>query len=125
MSRRVYLLGVGLALVALALALAFTDWALTFQPGVTEANAKRLRPGMTLDEVRAVMGERGYCLDCFSVKALQRFRQIYPVPWVWRNAECIVVARCDVNGRIERVSWAPIRRPQSGPVARLRAWLGW
>ena len=35
MSRRIYLLGVGLALVALALA--FTDWALSFQPGVTEA----------------------------------------------------------------------------------------
>ena len=37
MSRRVYLLGVGLALVALGLAL--TDWALSLQPGVTEANA--------------------------------------------------------------------------------------
>ena len=37
MPRRVYLLGVGLALVALALVI--TDWALTppFEPGVTEA----------------------------------------------------------------------------------------
>ena len=34
MPRRVYLLGVGLALVALALAV--TDWALSLQPGVTE-----------------------------------------------------------------------------------------
>jgi hypothetical protein len=46
MARRVYLLGVGLAMVALALA--FTDWALSLRRGVTEANAKRIRPGMTL-----------------------------------------------------------------------------
>ena len=36
MSRWVYRLGLGLALVALALA--FTDWALGLRPGVTEAN---------------------------------------------------------------------------------------
>src|SRR5262249_10302590 len=54
MPRRVYLLGVGLALVALALA--FTDWALSLRPGVTEANVKRIRPGMTLTDVEALMG---------------------------------------------------------------------
>jgi hypothetical protein len=118
MSRRVFLLGVGLALVALALA--FTDWALSLRPGVTEANAKRLRPAMTLDEARAIMGERGACLD-----GSVRFRQIVPVSWVWRSAGCAVVAHCDVNDRIERVAWAPIRRQQPGPLARLRAWLGW
>ena len=46
MSRRVYLLGVGLALVALALAV--TDWALSLQPEATEANVKRIRKGLTL-----------------------------------------------------------------------------
>ena len=54
MSGRVYLLGVGVALVALALA--FTDRALSLQPGVTEANAKRIRLGMTLQEVEALLG---------------------------------------------------------------------
>ena len=54
MSRRVYLLGVGLALVALALA--FTDWALSLRPGVTEVNVRRVKPGMTLAEVEAVLG---------------------------------------------------------------------
>ena len=54
MSRRVYLLGVGLALVALALA--FTDWALSLQPGVTEANARRIREGVTLAEVEGIFG---------------------------------------------------------------------
>ena len=38
MSRRVYLLGLGVALVALALA--FTDWALSLRPRVTEANVR-------------------------------------------------------------------------------------
>ena len=45
MSRRVYLLDMGLALVALALAV--TDWALSLRPGVTEAHARRIRVGMT------------------------------------------------------------------------------
>ena len=58
MSRRIYLLGVGLALVALALA--FTDWALSFQPGVTEANARRIRPGMTQEAVESLLGGKPY-----------------------------------------------------------------
>src|SRR5262245_65798224 len=49
-----YLLGAGLALVALALA--FTDWALSLQAGVTEANCKRIRAGMTVAEVEAILG---------------------------------------------------------------------
>jgi hypothetical protein len=39
MSRRGYLLGLGLAL-------AFTHWALSLQPGVTEANVRRIRPSL-------------------------------------------------------------------------------
>ncbi|MCI0459975.1 MAG: outer membrane protein assembly factor BamE [Gemmataceae bacterium] len=56
MSKRVYLLGVGLLLVAGAFLLA--DWLLTppLTPGVTERNVKRLRPGMTRGEVEAILG---------------------------------------------------------------------
>jgi hypothetical protein len=57
MSGRVYLLGVGLALVGLAFAV--TDWALSLRPGVTEANVRRLREGMTLAEVEAILGGPG------------------------------------------------------------------
>jgi hypothetical protein len=56
MSRRVFLLGVGIVLVALALA--FTDWALSLRPGVTEANVRRIRVGMTLEEAEALLGGR-------------------------------------------------------------------
>src|SRR4051794_40501829 len=55
MSRGVYQLGVGMALVALAFVV--TDWALSLRPGVTEANVKRVRPGMRLEEVRRLLGE--------------------------------------------------------------------
>jgi hypothetical protein len=54
MPRRVYLLGLGLALVPLALA--FTVSVLSLQPGVTEANARRILPGMRLAEVEAILG---------------------------------------------------------------------
>jgi hypothetical protein len=54
MSRRVYLLGVGLALVALAFVL--TD-ALLWQAGVTEANVNRIRPGMSLEQAEGILGK--------------------------------------------------------------------
>jgi hypothetical protein len=54
MPRGVYLLGVGLALVALALAL--TDWALCPRPGVTAENVQRIRLGMTVHQVELLLG---------------------------------------------------------------------
>lgn len=59
MPRLVYGVGVGVAVVAAALA--FTDLALRLQPGATAANVRLLRPGMTLQEVEAVLGGGGVC----------------------------------------------------------------
>src|SRR5262245_59735696 len=53
MRKRALLWLPGLALVALALFL--TD-SLLWQPGLTEDNVRRLRPGMTLAEVEALLG---------------------------------------------------------------------
>jgi hypothetical protein len=53
MSRRALLWVCGVALVVAALLL--TD-ALLWQPGLTEGNVRRLRPGMTLDEVEILLG---------------------------------------------------------------------
>src|SRR5262245_46758429 len=53
MPRLTYLCGLALLLLAGAFLLA--DW-LTWQPGVTEANVRRLRPGMPLAEVEAILG---------------------------------------------------------------------
>jgi hypothetical protein len=101
-----------------------TDWALTQPqtPGVTEANAKRLRPGMTLEEARVIVGKRGNSLGGYAAGALSLPG---PETWIWINAEVAVAVHCDAAGRIERVNWAPLRFPQTGPLARLRAWLGW
>jgi hypothetical protein len=57
MPRLVYLSGVGLALVALAFAV--TDAALGPRPGVTEANVRRIKPGMLKGEVEAILGGPG------------------------------------------------------------------
>jgi hypothetical protein len=117
MPRRVYLLGVGSVLVALAFLLT-ND--LLWEPGVTEANSRRIRPGMTLTEARAILGERGISLG--TQVGGGRFG---PESWVWFGTEGIVMADCDFAGRVERAGWAPITRRRLVPLARLRAWLSW
>ena len=57
MPRGVFLLGVGLLLVAGAFLV--TCAALGPAPGVTEANVRRIRQGMALAEVESILGGRG------------------------------------------------------------------
>ena len=59
MSRGVFLLGVGVAVVALAFAM--TDWAIGTMsvPGVMEAKVRRIKPRMTFAEVEAILGGPG------------------------------------------------------------------
>jgi hypothetical protein len=54
MSKRVYFGSV--ALYVLTLAFLLTD-RLVWQPAVTEANVRRIRPGMTRAEVEAILGQ--------------------------------------------------------------------
>src|SRR5947209_5536895 len=57
MSKRVFLCGLALAVVALAFLL--TDHLLEqlcWEPGVTAASVRRIRPGMTVQEVEAMLG---------------------------------------------------------------------
>jgi hypothetical protein len=112
MPRRVYRLGVGITLGALALA--FTDWALRLRPGVTEANARRIREGMALTDVEGLFGRPpdrrtggGHC----PTEICQ---------WRTPGGGATVELR---NGRVREVDWYE-RQPPS-PFARLRAWLGW
>jgi hypothetical protein len=119
MPRCVYLLGVGLALVALALAV--TDWMLTPPPGVTEANVKRIRPGMTLAEVESILGGPGDRLlltnreKAFTARGLLYF-------WAGDAGSAWVVVTED--GRVHEAEWVPDCDAQPGSFARLRAWLG-
>ncbi len=56
MSRGVFLLGIAIAVVAVAFAV--TDWLIAALPGVTEANVRRIRAGMTQAEVERLLGRR-------------------------------------------------------------------
>jgi hypothetical protein len=113
MSRRVYLLGVGLALVAGAFLL--TE-ALLWRPGVTEANVRRVRPGMTTKQAEAILG---VSLDG-PVGGRSR-----PIRILRGNGgEAVLV--WDEAGYITDVEFIPERgAPTPGPLGRLRAWLGW
>jgi hypothetical protein len=115
MSRRVYLLGVGLALVALAFAT--TDWALSLQPGVTEANLRCIRPGMTLAEVEALFGCRwraGF-IDNGTPGELG---------FEWEGARGVADVSFDLKQRARKATWYHHSRVNS-LFSRLRAWLGW
>jgi hypothetical protein len=120
MPRGVYLLGVGLALVALALA--FTDWALSLQSGVTERNVKRIREGMTLAEVEAITG-RPADFRC----PLTKFGR--PIGYgEWNGAGGTMVVDFDEDGCALYARWR-VARAGAGSrpafLARLRAWWGW
>jgi len=122
MPRGVYLLGCGLALVALALGV--TDRLLTPLPGVTEAKVKRIQPGMTTAEVEVIFGSGGVCVvrGFTSHGPMTNCRHIEYSFWRWSGpagrAWVYVDGSSVVGAGFERSE-----RPN--PLARLRAWLGW
>src|SRR6516165_6981759 len=115
MPRRALLLLAGLALVVGALLL--TD-RLLWEPGLNEENVNRLRPGMTLAEVEALLG--GPAADTFEMPA------DYPAyRWQreWREGGESVVVQFFADGRAMAAQGRG--RPQPGRLARLSAWVGW
>jgi len=107
-----------LAGVALLVGALFLTDRLLRQPGLPEDNVRRLRPGMTLAEVEALLG--GPAADTFEMPA------DYPAfRWQreWREGGDSVVVQFTADGKV--MSAAGQGRPRSGPLARLRAWLGW
>jgi hypothetical protein len=116
MSGRLYLLGAGLALVALGLA--FTDWALSLQPGVTAPNARRIRPGMSLSEVEKILG-RPADFEMTSPHGHGRRIVMYAL---WEAPTGNVRVHLDENARVELVEFTT---QDETFLDRLRAWLGW
>jgi hypothetical protein len=115
MPRRVYLLGLGLALAALA----FTDWALSFQHGVTDANVRRIRPGMSLKEVKRIFGHAANFELASPVGDL--FARPWYRKWYGNGGEARLVFDAHyrvISAKFERTT------ENSGLLARLRAWLG-
>jgi hypothetical protein len=118
MSRRVYLLGLGLALVALPLALILNDWALSLRPGVTEENLLRIkdrRPGITLAKAQVLLGRP------------PNVRMFDPAGDIacWYGLTGSAYLCVDREGRVRSASWHRSMPPSPGLFARFRAWLGW
>jgi hypothetical protein len=119
MPRRVYWLGVGITLVALVFAL--TNYVIGPSPGVTEANAGRIRNGMTMKEVETILGGPGRRV--FEEGAPGISSQGYQ--WVAAGGQVVVVFNRR-GGSSPAVSQALfIRTASPSLLARLRTWLGW
>jgi hypothetical protein len=124
MSRGVYLLGVSIAVVALAFAV--TDWVIGPTPGVTETNARRIKPGMTLREMEAILGARG--VGMVDAPGSTIFFSRY-----WTGPNGRVVVKLDLSAskaggwelKVARNGVSFERTASPNPLARLRAWLGW
>ena len=76
MSRRALLWPAGLALIVGALLI--TD-RLLWQPGLTEGNVRRLRPGMTLAEVEVLLG--GPAVETIDFQA--EGKSVEPLGYRW------------------------------------------
>ncbi len=137
MSKRTF--HVGLAIVAVALAFLAVD-GLCWRPGLTEANVRRIRDGMTLEEVRAILGD---CPSMMGHEGHPVFR-VYRVTqedldyasrqgngrvvvnWGWFNGNGHVAQVCFRGNRVvQPVSWFGGKGEPPELFARLRAWLGW
>ncbi len=59
MPRLVYLIGLGI--VASAVACCLTNRVVRPMPGPTEANVRRIKPGMSMKEAEAILGGPGQC----------------------------------------------------------------
>jgi hypothetical protein len=112
----VYLLGVGLALVAGALV--GTERVLGLRPGITKANVRRIQPGMTYAQVKRLLGRRG----CHTGASCTT----HGVRWyyAWAGSDVDVEVAFSDEGIVLSTFIEPHPTPVS-PLARLRAWLGW
>jgi hypothetical protein len=118
--RRLAWVGAALCLVALAFGLTVRLIG-PEPPGVTEANLRRIRPGMTLKEVEAILGEDWWPISGSGNLEYQTFRGLWP-----GRDGLAYVSLCGAVGSPTVVYSTTFERTKtSGPLARLRAWLGW
>ncbi len=119
MPRWVFLLGVGLLLVAAAFVVTCEVLGPPL-PGVTEGNVRRIKPGMTVAQVEAILGEPGT-----SVTRLGRDR-FQPPLLIWDGHEGTIFIIRDLAGLVECARWYPhVPTPAPNPLDRLRKGLGW
>jgi hypothetical protein len=120
-------LGVGIVVLALAFLLA--EWALTPPPGVTGANARRVRKGMTVRQAERLLGGPPQRWAPYRSRLRGRTRQVVDVWYCgeWESEPVTVCIDFDPTGRVEEVE--VLGEPHQGSelsfLSRLRAWLVW
>jgi hypothetical protein len=133
MSRRIYLLGIVIILVAGAFLI--TDGVLGQRPGVYEANARRIRKGMTARQVEAILGPPTACIwPLVSLRGSNRvplesrhecLAAGKALAFGWGSGDAIFVAvGFNEKGLVDRVECDFPPNPPS-LLERLRSWLGW
>jgi hypothetical protein len=119
MPRLVYLCGVALVLLAGAFLLARE---LTWRPGVTADNVRRIKAGMTLEEVEALLGEEG---TLFVDTRDRRGRwRLTVYTWDSGAGAATVRVRRGEGGRVEVIGTPTFAPKQSGPLDPLRRAFG-
>jgi hypothetical protein len=125
MTRRTrrLLIAVPVALV-LALTFAWLPWPPT---AITAENAARIQPGMTLAEVKAILGgperdESTGPLASDLSEALEAYDR--PGRLKWQSDRAVIWLDVDAAGNVGKVSAVPVRRAEEAPLDRVRRWLG-
>jgi hypothetical protein len=127
----VYWLGVGVVLVAAAFLL--TD-ALLWTPGVTKANLRRLRPGMTVGQVEALLGKPDSARRASWVIPLDRGYELIAsgeevrLDWLDDKGGGVSLVFCAARlvGGVQRIGFHfPQDEGDAALLSRLRSWLGW
>src|SRR5262245_28218837 len=119
MTGRVFLFGAAMALLAVGFTL--TDRLIDRMPGVTAANVRRIKPGMTPAQVDALLGRYG-SYDEGDIVRGGRVRH-----W-WQHDHGSATVRFGRNGLVEEAKftpWASVWREEgmSRAVRGLGRWL--
>jgi hypothetical protein len=95
------------------------------RPDAREANARRVQRGMTVWEVKRLLGEPQAFGDipAGTLGVAEDGRPRMAGSWLSEEGEVVVVFTRE--GRVESVDFLRNPHPPETPLARLRAWLGW